>query len=311
MQALPFFEYSLYEMFLMICFWSFVGWVIEVVDMTLETGEYQNRGFLNMPLCPIHGVGFLMVIVITRPIENTLLPLFLTAMGICTGFELFMGWGMEKLFNARWWDYSHMKFNFRGYICLRNSLFFGFACVFAIRVVQPMVEEAIDAIPPKIGMVIVIVMAVLLIIDTTASIIAALRFNKKIKRLDEISQLLFMGSTVMGNKLADGALMVKSGYDKIKTVKDNVVEKGSDKIKTVKENVVEKSTANIEMLKAEYEKLVSEKDSATERIVKAFPNMNSIRYSRGLQILKDRINRKTKNESDGLKISVESDKIEE
>ncbi|MDE7293780.1 MAG: putative ABC transporter permease [Oscillospiraceae bacterium] len=190
MQALPYVNYSLYELFLIFCFWSFIGWCVEVVDMTYETGEYQNRGFLNMPICPIEGFGMVMVILFFRGIKDMIVPLFLASTALCTGFELFMGWGMEKLFHARWWDYSHMKFNFKGYICLRNSLFFGAGCVFCVQLVEPLLENAIHSLPLKIGMGIVIIMAVLIAVDTVSSFSAAINLSRRIRRLDEISRQL-------------------------------------------------------------------------------------------------------------------------
>lgn len=281
MQTIPYIEFSLYQMFLMFCFWSFVGWCIEVVDMTLETGEYQNRGFLNMPICPIYGFGVLMIVVFFRPINNTFFPLFFASMLLCTTFEFLIGWGMEKLFHARWWDYSHMKFNFKGYICLRNSLFFGLGCVLVVRVVQPVVEEAIDAIPVKIGLGIIAIMSVLILLDTVASVLAVKKLNDKIRRLDEISQIMLAFSVKTGMKLANGALKVKSNVYKIRDAKDNMVEKVQDM-----------NAANIEKLKSEYERLITERDAATERLLKAFPSMRSHRYSEALQLIKDKIHGK-------------------
>lgn len=295
MEVLPFFEYSLYQMYLLFCFWSFIGWCIEVVDMTLETGEYQNRGFLNMPICPIYGFGVLMIMVFFRPLSNTFVPLLIASTILCTSFEFFMGWGMEKLFHTRWWDYSHMKFNFMGYICLRNSLFFGFGCVLVVRVVEPIVENAVDAIPVKLGLVFIVIMSVLIVLDTSASIIAVKKLNDKIKRLDEISEIMLGVSVKTGMKLANGALKVKSTVYKIGDVKDNVVEKVQDM-----------SSANIEKLKLEYERLITEKDAATERLVKAFPRMRSHTHGNALQLIKDKIYGKL------VKISVfESDESED
>lgn len=300
MQTIPFAGLSLYQMFLMFCFWSFIGWCIEVIDMTYETGEYQNRGFLNMPICPIEGLGVIMVTVFFRPIEHTVIPLFIASTVLCTSFELFVGWGMEKLFNARWWDYSHMKFNYKGYICLRNSLLFGFGCVICVRYVQPMVLRAIDAIPVKVGLGIVIIMSVLIVLDTIASLMAVRKLNNKIRRLDELSRLMLSVSVKTGKKLASGTLKVKSNVDKIKDVKDNVAEKMQDvkdnvagKMQDVKDNVVEKvqdmNENSMEKLRSEYERLISERDAATERLVKAFPKMRSIRYSEALQLIKDKV----------------------
>lgn len=277
MRVLPFFEYSLYEMFIMFCFWSFVGWCVEVVDMTYETGEYQNRGFLNMPICPIHGFGVLMVVVFFRPINQTIIPLFLCSLVLCTAFELFVGWGMEKLFHARWWDYSHMRFNFKGYICLRNSLFFGAACVLVVRYVQPQVEKVIDTIPLKFGISFVVVMSVLIAVDAVSSLLAVRKLSDKIRRLDEISNILLSVSVKTGKLLASGTLNVKSNVNKIKDAKDSALEKMQDM-----------GSANLEKLHQEYNRLISEKDAATERILKAFPRVSSPKYSEALQTIKNR-----------------------
>jgi len=275
MHTIPYVGYSLYQLFLMFCFWSFIGWCIEVIDMTYETGEYQNRGFLNMPICPIEGLGVIMVTVLFKPISNTIVPLFFACTVLCTAFELFVGWGMEKLFHARWWDYSNMKFNYKGFICLRNSIFFGAGCVVVIRYIQPMVEKAINSIPLKAGITIVIVMSVLIAVDTAVSLMAVKKLNEKFRRIDEISKLMLSGSVKVGMKLASGTLKVKSNVDKIIDVKDNVVEKVQDM-----------NAANMERLKSEYSRLIEEKDALTERLAKT---LITHKYSESLRAVKDKL----------------------
>lgn len=285
MQPIQYIDYSLYQLFLMFCFWSFIGWCIEVVDMTYETGEYQNRGFLNMPLCPIEGFGMIMVSIFFRPIANTFFPLFLASTALCTGFELFVGWGMEKLFHARWWDYSHMKYNYKGYICLRNSLFFGFGCVFCLRVVTPLLLGAIDSLPIKIGLGIVIIMAVLIAVDTVSSFAAAFNLTRRIRRLDEISGLLLALSVKTGKKLAAGTLRVKSNAErvteKVQDVKENVTERVQD--------INESSSARLEQLQIEFDRLLSERDEAAERLLTAFPRMKAGKYSESLRLLRSKL----------------------
>ncbi|MCI7767480.1 MAG: putative ABC transporter permease [Oscillospiraceae bacterium] len=275
MHTIPYIGFSLYQLFLMFCFWSFVGWCIEVIDMTYETGEYQNRGFLNMPICPIEGMGVIMVTIFFRPISHTVIPLFLACTVLCTAFELFVGWGMEKLFHARWWDYSHMKFNFMGYICLRNSLFFGGGCVIVIRYIQPMVIKAIDSIPINVGITICIVMAVLIAVDTVISLMAVKKLNERFRRIDELSKLMLSGSVKVGMKLASGTLIVKSNVDKIIDVKDNVVEKVQDI-----------NTANMDRIRSEYSRLIEEKDAFTERLAKT---LISHKYSGALSAVKNKL----------------------
>ena len=143
--------------------------------------------------------------------------------------------------------------------------------------------------PVKLGMGIVIIMSVLILLDTIASLMAVRKLQNKIKRLDELSKLMLSVSVKTGMKLASGTLKVKSNVDKIIDAKDNVVEKMTD----VKDNVVEKmqdmNEYNLEKLRSEYERLISEKDTATERLLRAFPKFHSHNYSESLQLLRDKM----------------------
>ena len=253
-------------MFHMFCIWSFIGWCIEVCYMTLETGEYQNRGFLNMPICPIYGFGVLMVVTFFRPLENTFLLLFAATTILCTTFELLVGLGMEKLFNTRWWDYSHERFNFKGYICLKVSLLWGVGCVIVVRIVQPMIERLIDITPVKVGMVLLVIMSVLILIDVVASICAVNNLNNRLKQIDEISSLMLKSSIKIGEKLANETNEIREKYDKLG-----------------------ESKAALE-IREKYEKLISMRDAQAERLIKAFPNIRSISYSDSMDKLKARVN---------------------
>lgn len=248
MTIIPFIGYSLYQMALMFCFWSFIGWCIEVCYMTIETGEYQNRGFLNMPICPIYGFGVLIIAVFSRPIADKPLLLFVISLVLCTTLELVVGLGMEKLFNTRWWDYSHERFNYRGYICPKVSILWGLGCVFVIKVVQPLVEAATIRIPFRFGIIFIVVMGVLIALDLTASLCAVANLNKRLKQIDDISALMLKGSIKIGEKLA--------------TETNEILEK--------------------------YEKLLVIKDKQTERFLKAFPNIRSVTHSESMEALKQK-----------------------
>ncbi len=267
METIPFIEFSLYEMFHIFIFWAFIGWCIEVCYMTLETGEYQNRGFLNMPICPIYGFGVIMVTVFFRPLEHTLIPLFLATSLLCTAFELLVGLGMEKIFGARWWDYSHERFNFRGYICLKVSILWGLGCVLVIRVVEPTVEKIVDFIPVRMGLALILIWSVLIVIDLVSSICAVNKLNNRLKQIDEISRVMLNSAVKIGGKLSKETLEVKEKYDRL----------------------VEVTDAKTQSVKLRYEKLVDIKDRSVERLLKAFPNMRSISYPESLETLKRRL----------------------
>ncbi|MCM1022508.1 MAG: putative ABC transporter permease [Prevotella sp.] len=286
MEPIPFIEYSLYEMFHMFIFWSFIGWGIEVCWMTLETGEYQNRGFLNMPICPIYGFGVIMVTVLFRPVSHTVIPLFIVTSILCTSFELFVGLGMEKLFGARWWDYSHERYNYKGYICLKISILWGMGCVIVIRLIQPMVEKFIDLMPVRLGLVLIVIWSVLIVIDLISSICAVNKLNNRLKQLDEISKIMLMGAVKIGENLSQETLDVKEKYDRFIEAKDAK----TLALKQRYEKIVGAADFKVSEWKDKYEGIVNVRDRSVERLLKAFPHMRSISYSESMDTLRKRLN---------------------
>ena len=176
---LPYVGYSLYQMFGIFCFWSVVGWVIEVADMAIEARQLQNRGFLHLPFCPIYGLGMLSLNIILKSFSHNYFLLVVVSMLLCTGIELIVGEALEKAFHARWWDYSHMRFNFKGLICLRNTLFFGVGGFVIVTIIEPRVEAFIDSVVINIGLILMTGFAAVLFVDTLLSLLRA----RKIKRL--------------------------------------------------------------------------------------------------------------------------------
>ncbi|MDE6764214.1 MAG: putative ABC transporter permease [Oscillospiraceae bacterium] len=286
MEPIPFIEYSLYQMFHMFIFWAFIGWGIEVCWMTLETGEYQNRGFLNMPICPIYGFGVIMVTVFFRPVSHTVIPLFIVTSILCTVFELLVGLGMEKLFGARWWDYSHERYNYKGYICIKISILWGMGCVIVIRLVQPIVEKFIDLMPVKLGLALIVLWSVLIVIDLISSICAVNKLNNRLKQIDEISKIMLMSAVKIGENLSQETLDVKGKYDKFIEARDAK----TLALKQRYEKIVNAADFKVSEWKDKYEGLINVRDRSVERLLKAFPHMRSISYSESMETLRKRLN---------------------
>ncbi len=123
--------------FMLFIIYSFLGWIMEVLWTFLHTGKFVNRGFLIGPYCPIYGLGCLLLIVFLDRFKENIFVLFLMSIIICSALEYFASFIMEKLFNARWWDYTHYKFNLNGRICVETMVPFGFLGVLVVRVINP------------------------------------------------------------------------------------------------------------------------------------------------------------------------------
>ena len=98
---------------------------MEVLNGFCEKHRFINRGFLIGPYCPIYGFGCLLLIFFLTRYSDNFLRLFFHAIIICSLLEYFTSYLMEKIFHARWWDYSQKRFNLNGRICAETMIPFG------------------------------------------------------------------------------------------------------------------------------------------------------------------------------------------
>ncbi len=111
-------------LFLLFSIYSFLGWLMEVVNTLRVEKKFVNRGFLVGPFCPIYGFGVLLMTIMLKKYQNDIVATFIFSILICGILEYFTSFFLEKIFHARWWDYSNRKFNINGRICLENLFIF-------------------------------------------------------------------------------------------------------------------------------------------------------------------------------------------
>ena len=98
--------------------------------------------------------------------------------------EFFTGMVMESLFHVRYWDYSHLKFNVKGYICPVASLCWGVFSIMMVKVVHIPIEEVILKIPCDHRQTLHFFFAFVLV-DFTQSFNEAMDMKKMLAQLDE------------------------------------------------------------------------------------------------------------------------------
>lgn len=126
-----------YTYFLLFIIYSIIGWILEILFSLVELKKIVNRGFLLGPYCPIYGAGCLLLVILLSKYANDPLVLFALSILICSILEYLTSWIMEKIFKLRWWDYSNMKFNINGRICLETMVPFGIIGVIVVKYVNP------------------------------------------------------------------------------------------------------------------------------------------------------------------------------
>ncbi len=140
------------NMFILVFFlFSLAGWCMEVTLKFIQYHRFINRGFLIGPYCPIYGWGAVTVTVLVGGLlarEGTYGETCLAGTVICGALEYFTSWYMEKVFHARWWDYSQKPMNLHGRIWIGNLLLFGGACVVIVKLIVPLLFHWFEAWPP-------------------------------------------------------------------------------------------------------------------------------------------------------------------
>ncbi len=224
--------YDLKTWFLLFMIYSFIGWIIEVIDIFITTKKLVNRGFLIGPYCPIYGYGSLFIIYFLSSYTDDLVVLFVMTIVICSILEYGTSYVMEKIFKARWWDYSHNKFNINGRICLGNMLLFGIGGCLILYMANPFITYILSLLPSPLLTTMAITLFIIFLVDNLVSFKVILNFKKVATTIrkdstEEISKkvkAVLSSSSFLGKRLMNA-------FPDVKTILKNYNEKRKQKRK--------------------------------------------------------------------------------
>lgn len=283
---------TLYYLLLYFFIYGILGWCVEVAYAAVKSGKFVNRGFLNGPICPIYGVGVVSVIYCLSGVKDNLVLLYVTSVILVTVIEGVTGLVLDRLFHHKWWDYSSQPLNIGGYVCLIFSLIWGVFCVFIMKVFQPVVRGLVIHMPVLVGVIILLVCSISMIADLYVTASAILKLNKKLEAMERIAAELHEISEKLGENIYEN---VKDGMEKeeelkirIEDAKEAGRELKEEQYEEVKEWYEEKRERR-EQLRTTYEKMLKERSRVGERLLKAFPGMESRRHKDALRELKEAI----------------------
>lgn len=149
--------------------YSFAGWVMETVGISIREKKLVDRGFLIGPYCPIYGTGVVLITILLKKYSDDVLATFVMSIIICGILEYLTSYFMEKIFKARWWDYSDRKFNLNGRVCLQNLIVFGLLGTTIVFVINPFFIKYIEKVPELALHIILSLITILFIVDTIVS----------------------------------------------------------------------------------------------------------------------------------------------
>jgi uncharacterized membrane protein len=124
---------------------GFAGWCMEVILKYRQYHRFINRGFLTGPILPIYGFGVILITLVVgrlTSVESGVMTTFAISLVICGLVEYLTSFVLEKIFHARWWDYSQKPMNLNGRIWIGNLMLFGFAGVFVDNLANPLLFRA-------------------------------------------------------------------------------------------------------------------------------------------------------------------------
>ncbi len=266
--AIPFVE----KMFLLFLIFSFGGWIVEEVYVSIIEKKIVNRGFLISPICPIYGLGGVFITICLTWCKEWPVAVFFLAIIVSGIVEYIASFVLEKIFNARWWDYSDHKFNINGRVSLNTLIPFGIFGLAVIYLINPVLfNNVLDPMPELARHLTAGILAIIFIIDViisfkvvgkvakTATHVGGARGNKD--DTDEINARV--KEELKNNKLAvrfleshprfkvaqekvkelanKGKEKIKVSAEKSKNAIQNTTNKAKEKLKHNKENRKEKN----------------------------------------------------------------------
>lgn len=233
-------EYSVLDYIFYFFFYSFIGWFFESCYCSIRPKKWVNRGFLRGPICPIYGTGGLVMMICLLPLrhitENLYLNellIFIAGAILCDIVEFMTSYIMEKLFNARWWDYSNKKFNIQGRICLTHTFYWGTCSCLFVFVLEPIMNlYLVGQVSESSRNILTYIFLTVFAFDLLDTVIHALGIrdisSKFMKLSEEISEFAIQVYSTVGGKSENESEAMKkelnekfdelrSNYDKFKS----------------------------------------------------------------------------------------------
>ncbi len=242
---------KLFEILVYFIVYSFLGWAMESIVRSISEKKIINTGFLKGPVCPIYGIGAIIMLLFLERFQDRPILLFFIAITLLTIWEYLVGVMLEKMFHTKYWDYSDQKFNFQGRVCLVNSICWGILGVLFVKYIHPFINGIIYKLDVKLLYYIVSIVTIVLLVDFITTIIRVKNIKVTLEKVEELNKEI-------KEKLKEIRRLTKD------------IEKNAEKLKTTK-NIQEL----VNQLKRKRNKMILRLYKNVYRLKKAFPAINT------------------------------------
>lgn len=232
-----FLGYPISTLFLYFIFYSFCGWVWETCYCSLKERHYVPRGFLYGPICPIYGVGVLLMILFFAPLQENLLVFYFVAVSVMTVWEYLVGWFLETTTHIKYWDYSHIPFNIKGRVCLPASLLWGVLSYVAVFLIHPPVARMLGSLASWLHYTLCGAFFTLLLVDAVTTIRKLALVTKALDRLqtagDELRLQLALAKADLSDNLEEAGDQLRS---RLEAARDSLPPAAAERLERLADN---------------------------------------------------------------------------
>lgn len=130
---------------------SIAGWILEVIRRSIVKGKFVNPGFLTGPYLPVYGFGIVALYFASALKISIWFKVFLFFIAT-TGIELIGGLIYVYHLRIKLWDYSKNKFNYKGIICLRNSIYWVLLSLVFYYALFPLIADILSMFKQSFGL---------------------------------------------------------------------------------------------------------------------------------------------------------------
>jgi len=168
---------TIYRILAYFAIYSVLGFILETLFALVMYGKLESRqGFLYGPVCPIYGVGAVVMIVALQKFKKKGYSLFFGGIIVGSIVEYLISWFGETFLNIRWWDYTGKFLNINGRICLLYSIYWGIIAIYLMKSLNPSVDKMIEffkrKLDIKLSKILAILVTIILFIDCIISAFA-------------------------------------------------------------------------------------------------------------------------------------------
>ena len=261
--------------FLLFITYAFLGWCIEVILKYIQFKRFINRGFLIGPWLPIYGWGALLITILLQKYNSDPVALFFLGMAVCSILEYSTSYILEKVFRARWWDYSTKKFNINGRICLDTMVPFGVGAVIIICHINPYLFDLFNTINNSLLNIITLIIFIIFLIDNIVSfnVLSLIRKDNKLLEKDNTEEM----SKKVIEKIKNSGFLSKRllfAYPDFKHIGIVINKKSKEARKKVNEKIEKYTNKQKQIIKITEKKIEKTEEKYKRKIEKIRKNSN-------------------------------------